>query len=39
MYVKDEKITVEELIKEKIGTIKENISVARFVRFQVGEKA
>lgn len=39
MYVKDENITVEELIKEKIGTIKENISVARFVRFQVGEKA
>ena len=38
-YVKDEQYTVEELIKSKIGTIKENITLARFVRFQIGEKA
>jgi elongation factor Ts len=38
MFVKDDKRTVEEIIKENIGTIKENISVARFARFQIGEK-
>lgn len=37
-YIKDGDITVEELMKSKIATIKENISVRRFVRFQVGEE-
>ena len=36
-FVKEESRTVEDIIKEKIGTIKENITVKRFVRFQVGE--
>ena len=36
-FVKEEGKTVEEMIKEQIGVIKENITVKRFVRFQVGE--
>jgi elongation factor Ts len=36
-YVKDPELTVEELIKSIIATLKENISVTRFVRFKVGE--
>ncbi|MEE8349134.1 MAG: translation elongation factor Ts [Acidobacteriota bacterium] len=36
-YVKDSDLTVEELIKSRIATLKENISVKRFVRFKVGE--
>ncbi len=37
-FIKDNEMTVEVLIKSKIATIKENISVRRFVRFQVGEE-
>ena len=36
-YVKDPESTVEELVKSRISTLKENISVKRFVRFKVGE--
>ncbi|MBN2361810.1 MAG: translation elongation factor Ts [Deltaproteobacteria bacterium] len=36
-FVKDPDKTIEELVKEQIGTIGENISVRRFVRFQLGE--
>jgi len=36
-YIKDSDQTVEDFVKSKIATIKENISVRRFVRFQVGE--
>jgi elongation factor Ts len=36
-FVKDPELTVEELIKSKIATLKENISVKRFARFKVGE--
>ena len=36
-FVKDPDKTIEELVKEKIGTIGENISVRRFVRYQLGE--
>jgi elongation factor Ts len=36
-YIKDNDMTVEELVKSKIATIKENITIRRFVRFQVGE--
>jgi len=38
-YVKDETLTIESLIKQKIAVTKENITISRFVRFQVGEKA
>ena len=36
-FVKDADMTVEDLIKSKIATIKENISARRFARFKVGE--
>jgi len=37
-YIKDDKKTVSEVVKEVIGTVGENISVRRFVRFQLGEE-
>jgi len=38
-FVKDPSKTVKALIEEKIGTIKENITIARFARWSVGETA
>ncbi len=37
-FVKDPKLTVGQLIQEKIAVIKENIVVRRFARFRVGEE-
>jgi elongation factor Ts len=36
-FIKDNATTVNELIKAKIAKLGENISVARFVRFKVGD--
>ena len=36
-YVKDDKKTIESIIKEKIAKLGENIVVKRFSRFKVGE--
>jgi elongation factor Ts len=36
-FVKDPDKTVDQLVKEKVGKIGENIQVRRFARFQVGE--
>ncbi len=36
-YVKDPQKTIEELVKETIGKIGENIQIRRFTRFQIGE--
>jgi len=36
-FIKDGDKTVEQLVKEKIARIGENISVRRFVRFELGE--
>ena len=38
-FVKDPSLSVQELIKAKIAKIGENITVRRFVRFQLGESA
>jgi len=38
-FIKDNSVTVADLIKSKIAKIGENISVSRFVRFKVGEAA
>lgn len=35
-YIKDNKIIIKDLIKEKIATYGENIEVGRFSRFQIG---
>jgi elongation factor Ts len=37
LWVKDDKKRISELVTEKIAKIGENISVRRFVRYQVGE--
>lgn len=36
-YIKDDDKTVQQLITEKISSIGENISVRRFVRYELGE--
>jgi elongation factor Ts len=36
-FVKDPSKTVGELVAERIGSIKENISIRRFARFKMGE--
>ncbi|MEJ7846980.1 MAG: translation elongation factor Ts [Pyrinomonadaceae bacterium] len=36
-YVKDPSKTIGELVAEKIGSIKENISIRRFTRYKMGE--
>ena len=36
-FVKDNTVTIEQLIKQKIAKLGENISVARFARFKVGD--
>jgi elongation factor Ts len=36
-YIRDDSKTVEELLKEMIATIGENIVIRRFVRWEVGE--
>jgi elongation factor Ts len=39
IYVKDSSLTIRQLLEKKIATIKENIVIARFARFKVGESA
>jgi len=36
-FIKDNNTTVDELIKSKIAKLGENITVARFARFKIGE--
>ncbi len=36
-YIKDQNITIEELIKQSVATLGENIQVRRFSRFTLGE--
>jgi elongation factor Ts len=36
-FVRDDKISIQELIKSVIANFKENITVNRFARFQLGE--
>lgn len=36
-YVKDDSLTIEELVAEKIAKIGENIKVRRFARYELGE--
>jgi elongation factor Ts len=37
-FVKENTLTVEDLIKTKIAKLGENMSVARFIRFKVGDE-
>ncbi|MFS1513170.1 translation elongation factor Ts [Chengkuizengella sp. SCS-71B] len=36
-FIKDPDKTIADLVNEKVGTIGENISIRRFVRFELGE--
>ncbi|MCA9838335.1 MAG: translation elongation factor Ts [Trueperaceae bacterium] len=36
-YIKDDKLTIEQLIKESIATIGENIRIGKFSRIAIGE--
>ncbi len=36
-FIRDQSITVEELIKQSVGTLGEDVQVKRFVRFILGE--
>ncbi len=36
-FIKDNKMTINDLIKNKIATLGENITVGRFERFQIGK--
>jgi elongation factor Ts len=36
-FIRDSNITIEELVKEKIALLGENIQIARFSRFNLGE--
>jgi elongation factor Ts len=36
-YIKDPKKKIKDIIKERIAVFGENIEVARFVRYQVGQ--
>ena len=36
-FVKDPSLTIGELVKEKIASIKENITIRRFTRYKMGE--
>jgi len=38
-FVLNQELTVENLIGETVGILKENIRVARFVRFEVGDRS
>ena len=38
-FIKDDKVKVEELLKETIGKLGENMIVKRFARFKLGEEA
>ncbi|KAL0687457.1 hypothetical protein Bca4012_087134 [Brassica carinata] len=36
-YIKDDKVIVKDLVKQRIATIGENIKVKRFIRYTLGE--
>jgi len=38
-FVKEPKLTIGQLVQEKIAVIKENIVIRRFVRFRLGEES
>ncbi|MEZ5352543.1 MAG: translation elongation factor Ts [Bryobacteraceae bacterium] len=38
-FIKDNTMTVEQLLKSQISAMQENMQIARFVRFKVGEAA
>ena len=37
VFIKDDKMTVSDVVKQAIAEIGENINIRRFVRFEMGE--
>lgn len=37
-YIRDPAVTVDQLVKQAIGKLGENIKIIRFIRFQLGNK-
>ena len=37
-YIRDPKLSIENLVKQVIGKLGENITIARFIRYQLGNK-
>ena len=38
-YIKDDKLTIQDLLNELVSALGENILIGRFVRMQLGEEA
>jgi elongation factor Ts len=38
-YIRDEAITVEQLVNQAVASLHENIVIRRFVRWQLGEES
>jgi elongation factor Ts len=38
-YIRDEKITIQELLNQNIASLGENVIIRRFVRWQLGEES
>jgi elongation factor Ts len=38
-FIKDDKLTIQDLLKNLVATLGENIQIGRFVRMQLGENA
>ena len=38
-FIKDEKVTIDDLLKQTVATIGENVVIRRFARFELGENA
>jgi len=38
-FVKEATVTIDQLVKQKVAKLGENIGIARFVRFKVGDVA
>ncbi|NMC48134.1 MAG: translation elongation factor Ts, partial [Desulfovibrio sp.] len=38
-FIKDDKVSIQDLMNELVGVIGENIQIGRFVRFALGEDA
>jgi len=37
-YIKDQELTIQDIITETIARVGENIKVSRFARFELGEQ-
>ena len=36
-FIKDPKVTIQDLVSQKIAKLGENISISRFTRYQLGQ--